>query len=370
MITRMKLIAQIKLQPTEKQAESLRQTLVAANRAAQHISDHAWMTKQFRQYDLHHAYYYDIREQFGLSAQMAVRVIAKVSDSYKVDSKTKRTFAPLGSVAYDSRILSWKPNQIVSLWTLDRRVKVPYVAGQRQIELLQHAQGEADLIRRKNGDWYIHQTCDIPEPEGFDPDEWLGVDSGIVNIATDSDGNVYSGSTVTAMRHRRKRQRKRLQAKQTKSSKRVLRNISGKEKRFATDVNHQISKQIVENAKRTGRGIVLEDLKGIRERVRLRKRQRDDLHSWAFFELHGFIEYKARLAGVPVSKVDPRNTSRKCSLCGHTEKANRSSQEKFSCRQCGFSLHADLNAARNLAGAMSTAHTNQAQLGLPLLFQA
>lgn len=344
----MKLIAQVKLNPTEEQAEGLRKTLLAANGAAQHISDYAWMAKTFGQYDLHHAQYYVIRKQFGLSAQMAVRVIAKVSDSYKIDKKTKRTFAKLGSVAYDSRILTWKANQVVSLWTISGRAKIPYQAGQRQLDLLQHAQGEADLIYRK-GEWYIHQTCDIPEPDGFDPDEWLGVDSGIVNIATDSDGNMYSGAVITAMRHRRRRQRRRLQAKSTKSAKRVLRNLSKKERRCATDVNHCISKKIVENAKCTGRGIAIEDLKGIRDRVKLRKRQRDDLHSWAFYQLHAFLEYKAKLHGVPFVKIDPRNTSCRCSVCGHTEKANRQTQDKFLCRQCGFSAAADVNAAVNIS---------------------
>lgn len=367
----MKLIAQIKLQPTVEQSESLRKTVLAANKAAQHVSDYAWMAKTFGQYDLHRACYYDIRAEFELSSQMAVRTIAKVADSYKLDKDSKRTFAPLGSVAYDNRILSYKlDKQVVSLWSVDGRLKMPFLAGQKQLDLLQYAQGEADLIHRK-GEWYVHQTCDLPEPEGFDPDQWLGVDSGIVNIATDSDGNVYSGAAVTAMRHRRRRQRRRLQAKQTKSAKRVLKALSKREQRYATSVNHKISKEIVKHAERTGRGIVLEDLKGIRERVRLRKRQRDDLHSWAFFQLHSFIEYKGKLAGVPVKKVDPRNTSRKCSLCGYIDKANRSTQDKFSCCQCGYSLNADLNAAINLAGVLSTTRTNQdRQLGLGLLFSS
>lgn len=361
----MKLIAQVKLQPTKEQEKQLKATLIAANGAATHVSDFAWMAKKFRQYDLHHALYYEVKAKFSLTAQMVVRVIAKVADAYKIDTASKRTFSSLGSIAYDDRILTWKLDKLmVSVWSLDGRLKMPFVAGQKQIDLLQYAQGEADLILRK-GEWYIHQTCDLPEPVGFDPEKWLGVDSGIVNIATDSDGNVYSGKVVTAMRHRRRRQRRRLQAKQTKSSIRVLKNLSGKERRFATNVNHKISKAIVTHAERTGCGIILEDLKGIRERVRLRKRQRDDLHSWAWYQLHRFIVYKGKLAGVPVKKVDPRNTSRKCSCCGYIDRANRTSQSNFSCQQCNFSLNADHNAAINLAGALSTAHTNQDRL-LPL----
>ncbi len=366
----MKLIAQVKLQPTKEQGITLHKTLLTANAAAQHISDYAWMAKVFRQYDLHHALYYEVKEKFGLPAQMVVRAIAKVADSYKLDKQTKRTFAPLGSIAYDQRNLTWKLDKgLVSIGSLAGRLSIPFIAGQKQLDLLSFAQGEADLIYRK-GEWYLHQTCELPEPEGFDPETWLGVDLGIVNIATDSDGNVYSGATVLALRKRRRRQRRRLQAKQTKAATRVLRHLSRCEQRFATDINHQISKAIVTHAQRTGRGIVLEDLQGIRERVRLRKQQRDDLHSWSFFQLKRFIEYKGKLAGVPVQTVDPRNTSRKCSCCGHIDKANRPTQALFSCVVCGYSLNADLNAAMNLAGALSTARTSQsAQLGLPLLYR-
>lgn len=346
----MKLIAQVKLDVTKEHAESLRGTLLAANRAAQFVSDQAWMTKSFKQYDLHHATYYAIREQFNLSAQMAVRIIAKVADSYKLDRETKRTFATLGSVVYDSRILSWKPNQIVSLWTVNGRIKVPYLAGHKQIDLLQYAQGEADLIYRK-GEYYIHQTCDVPEPEGFDPDEWLGVDSGIVNVAFDSDGNCHDGAVMLNLRKRRRRQRRRLQSKGTKSAKRVLKNLSKKEQRYATNENHRISKAIVDLAECTGRGIAVEDLSGIRERVKLRRKQRTDLHSWSFHQLQAFLAYKANLHGVPFQKLDPRYTSQKCSCCGHVAKSNRQTQDRFLCVNCGFSAHADHNAAINISVA-------------------
>ncbi|WP_189325644.1 RNA-guided endonuclease InsQ/TnpB family protein, partial [Streptomyces flaveus] len=115
---------------------------------------------------------------------------------------------------------------------------------------------------------------------------------------------------------------------------------------------------------RTGRGIALEDLTGIRERVRLRKPQRATLHSWGFAQLGQFIAYKARKAGVPVVHVDPAYTSRTCAECGHIDKANRVGQAWFACRNCGFVDHADRNGSRNIRararelwrrGAQSTA---------------
>ena len=309
------------------------------------------MRKSFRAYDLHHATYYTVRERFGLTAQAAIRVIAVVADSYKVSKKTKRTFRKLGSMTYDSRILRWQLGKSeVSIWTMDGRQKVPFVCGERQREMLKTMQGECDLVFR-DGSYYLHQVCNIIEDDSFDPDGWLGVDMGIKNIATDSDGAIFSGDVVLGVRKRRRRQRRRLQAKQTRSARRRLAALSGRETRFATNENHRISKQLVEKAKGTQRGIAIEDLGGIRGRVRLRRSQRDNLHSWAFHQLRSFLTYKAALAGVPLVAVDPRYTSQTCSACGHCEKANRPSQSEFLCKSCGFAAHADCNAAVNIGRA-------------------
>lgn len=328
------------------------------NEAANYISSHAWMTKSFRAYDLHHATYYTVRERFGLAAQAAIRVIAVVADAYKLDRRVKRAFRKLGSMTYDNRILSWSLSKSeVSLWTLDGRQKIAFVCGERQRKLLESLQGECDLVYR-DGEYYLHQTCNVVEDDSFDPGGWLGVDFGIVNIATTSDGVQFSGGVVLGVRLRRRRQRRRLQAKQTRSAKRRLRALSGKEARFATDVNHQISKRIVEEAKRTERGIAVEELTGIRGRVRLRRSQRDNLHSWAFHQLRTFLEYKAKLVSVPLVAIDPRYTSQQCSACGHIERANRPDQETFSCKSCGYAAHADFNAARVISGRASVSTPN------------
>ena len=139
----MKLVAQIKLLATPEQAAALRCTLAQANAACQFVSNTAREAKVFRQYDLHHKCYQAIRGQFGLSAQVAVRAIAKVGDAYKIDRKARRNFKPTGCIAYDDRILSWSlQDQTVSIWTLDGRLRIPFVCGERQLELLQARQGE------------------------------------------------------------------------------------------------------------------------------------------------------------------------------------------------------------------------------------
>lgn len=345
----MKLIAQVKLNTTPEQFDALRLTLETVNDAASFISDFVWDNKIFRQYDIHKAQYYIIKERFNLSAQIVVRVTAKVADAYKLDKKTKRTFSKHGSISFDSRILSWKlDKKIISIWSMAGRLKIPFLAGPKQLEMLKSLQGEADLVLR-DGAFYIHQVCDIPESPEFKPDGFMGVDFGIVEIASTSSGKSFSGNELKGRRARNLKLRRKLQKKGTKSAKRLLKLRRRKESRFSKDVNHCISKQIVVDAERTNQAVVLEDLKGIRERVRVKKNRRHLHHSWPFDELKRFIIYKAKRSGVPLIIVDPRNSSRECSVCHCIAKRNRKSQSVFSCISCGFSANADSNASLNLS---------------------
>jgi IS605 OrfB family transposase len=296
--------------------------------------------------------YAELRQQFGLSAQMAIRAISKACDAYKRDKKIQPTFRPLGAVAYDQRILSWKGRDRASILTLAGRIIVPAIRrGRWPGTTGTTLRGAADLIYR-DGEFYVAVVIDVPEPPpGPEPTRWLGVDLGIVNLATDSDGANYSGKAVRAVRYRNRQLRARLQAKGTKSAKRLLHRRRRRESRFARDVNHVISKAIVREAKDTGRGIKLEDLSGIRQRsVTVRKAQRADAHSWAFGQLRRFITYMAALAGVRVVLVDPRNTSRQCPGCGLIDKRNRPTRNVFCCRRCGLAGPSDQIAACNIAG--------------------
>ena len=349
MLMCMKLMAQVKLLPTPEQADVLKRTLEMANAACNFVSQKAWQAKTFRQYDLHHLCYKDVRAKFPLSAQVVVRVIAKVADAYKLDNKRKRTFKPLGSIAYDDRILTWRmKDSAVSIWTLEGRVRIPFVGGERQRELLATRQGESDLGLYR-GLFFLSATCDVEEPKPIDVEGALGVDLGVKNIAVDSDGAVHSASHINHVRFRHRRLRAKLQAKGTRAAKRKLKKLSGREHRFAKDTNHCISKQLVAKAKDTGRALALEDLGGIRDRVTVQHAQRATLHSWSFFQLRAFVEYKAKRVGVSVVRVDPRNTSRTCPKCGHIASANRKSQSEFSCVMCGHSGLADHIAAINIS---------------------
>jgi putative transposase len=346
----MKLIAQVQLQPTSEQADALRRTLEQPNAACDAISNHAWNAQTFRQFDLHHLCYYTIKDTFNLSAQMTVRCIAKVADAYKLHRAAKRSFRPHGSIAYDDKLLTWAMDaQHVSIWTVDGRLKdVPFVAGERQLALLAARRGETDLVYRR-GKFYLLAVCDIAEPTPDEVDPVLGVDLGIVNIAADSDGVTHSGAVIERVRQRHQRRRDRLQAVGTKSAKRRLKQNSGRQRRFQTDTNHRIAKQLVAKAKRTARGIAVEELTHIRQRTKASSRQQRAKYSnWAFRQLRTFLHDKAALAGVMIVAVDPRYTSQACNRCGCVDQRNRLDQATFRCVGCGHTNLADLNAAANI----------------------
>ena len=346
----MKLTAQVKLLPNPDQAFALLKTLEIANDACNIISQKAWNDHCFRQFSLHHLTYQAIREIFPLAAQVVVRCISKVADTYKVDQKVMRVFRPHGAIAYDNRILSWKMDRSeVSIWTITGRMHIPFVCGERQRELLVGIRGESDLCIRE-GRFYLSTSCEVKVPDPKLVTEALGVDLGIVNIATDSDGIVYSGDSIETKRRIYSHRRRNLQRKKTKAAKRKLKKISGKQARFQKDTSHLISKRLVQKAQDTGRAIAMEDLGGIRDRVTVRgRKQRARNANWSFYKLRQNISYKAELVGVPVIFVDPRNTSRTCPKCGCVDKRNRVTQSIFSCVSCGHSAPADTNAAVNIA---------------------
>lgn len=352
----------LKLAPTGDQVEALLDTMRACNAATNRVAEVAFERKTANKIRLQGEVYGELREQFGLSAQMAVRAIAKACEAYKRDKTIRPTFRPLGAVQYDQRILSWKGRDRISILTLGGRIVVPVLyEGRWRTQPGVSVRGQADLIYR-GGKFYLAVVIDVPDPpEPLDePPEWLGVDLGIVNIATDSDGQAHSGKALRAIRRRNVALRRKLQAKRTKSATRLLRKRRRKESRHARDINHCISKTLVGKAQDTGRGIALEDLDGVRSRINGSRAQRADLHSWSFHQLRAFIAYKATMVGVAVRAVDPGNTSRMCSDCGHIDKRNRPTRDEFRCVSCGHAAPADTNAAINIGRRAAVMQPNAA----------
>jgi putative transposase len=196
----------------------------------------------------------------------------------------------------------------VSLWAIGGRIIVPIVFGEYQAERLGRRKGQVDLVYR-DGRFFLYVTIDAPEDAPIEVHDFLGVDFGQINLATDSDGKTYTGAQTEKIRRRHDLNRRRAQKKGTKGARKRLKRLAKRESRFRRHENHRISKAIVSKAKDTGRGITVEDLTGIRDRTTVRAKDRARHSGWAFRQLRSFVEYKAKLAGVPVEPVDPRNTS-------------------------------------------------------------
>jgi IS605 OrfB family transposase len=346
----MKQTMLLKLVPRPEHAAALLDTLHAVNAACNYAGEVAFKTKTSNKFELQKLVYGPLRMDYGLPAQLAIRAISKTVDAYKRDKRVQPTFKSEGAIAYDPRVMAFKSLTTVSLLTLQGRVLVPFCVGVYQAVRMDAIQGQADLIYRQ-GRWYLAVTLDVPTPPAEPADGTLGVDLGIVNLATDSDGETFSGAAIEHVRQKMGTLRAALQQRGTKSAKRHLKRLAGREARFRRNTNHNISKHLVAKAKRSHKGIALEDLRHIRSRTErtVKKSQRQRHSSWAFAQLRAFIAYKAALAGVSAIYVDPGDTSRTCSRCGHCEKANRVSQVEFLCRSCGYEAPADWNAAVNIA---------------------
>ncbi|WP_051064554.1 RNA-guided endonuclease InsQ/TnpB family protein [Nocardiopsis halotolerans] len=365
-----KIVVCVKLTPSPEQATVLESTLRALNDHATWVAKVAHERGVTRNYALRKHTYQQLREA-GVGSQAAQHVIKRVCDAYRARrsnlhhgnygpkgsarreriESTPITFRPDSGHPYDARNLSFALDaRTISLWTFQGRLKdVPFTGSPDQIKTLaEHKRGETDLLCR-DGVWFLAVTVEVPDAPQVEPDSFIGVDLGIANIATTSDGQILAGRKINRYRRRQQRLRQKLQAKGTKSTKRLLKKRRRREARHAKDTNHQISKRIVAVAERTSRGIALEDLTGILRRVRQRKPQRATLYSWSFHQLGQFITYKAKRAGVPVVFVDPAYSSRECAECSYTDKANRISQASFICRSCGVVAHADRNASHVLA---------------------
>lgn len=343
------ITVKIKLLPDATQKDALLQTFAAFNAAANHAAKVGFDNNVFSQPSIHRLCYRHLREQFSLGAQLAVRAIGKAVECFKRDKKKCPTFRRLSAVVYDQRIMRFKGLTHVSLATIGGRSTVPMVIAGYQDSRLQAAikAGQADLAFIK-GTFYLLLSIKLKGQPKSVANGVIGVDLGFAKIAVDSEGNTFDGGHVEATRTWFQSRRSILQSVGTKSAKRRLRSMSRKEADYRRTNNHQIARRIVDAAKGTNFAIAIEDLTGIRERTRFRKKQRARMSGWAFHQLRAFLEYKAALSGVHLLKVDPRNTSRTCNKCGHCDKKNRRSQSGFLCQSCGHAANADENAAKNI----------------------
>lgn len=334
--------------------ETLRQSTACFNA----VTVQGWETAERNGTRLHHATYKTLREAYpALPSQLHCAARVKATEALKsVDAlrnqgrKARKPTSELCPVRYDARSYWVKLSEgRASLASVAGRVCVRFNLCGYYRRYLGWKPCSADLcFDAKDRCFSLHVVVETDAPEAS-CEGVLGVDLGITEIATDSEGNQYSGEAVKSVRRRVRRLRRLLQAKGTKSAKKHLKRIRQKQSRFSRDTNHVISKRLVATATNSRKALALEDLSGIRDRANSFTREmRWLMGNWAFDQLRQFTAYKAEAAGFLLITVDPRNTSRSCSQCGHCAKANRKSQAKFFCLSCGFATNADQNAAVNI----------------------
>ena len=348
-----------KLKTDSNVSKEIDQTLLAFSSACDWVNSNtpAELTNKTAMQSL---VYHDVRSQFGLSSNLAIQAIRRVCANRKAardKGKTVKGFFPT-SISYDARTFSFREKDLtVSIKTLNGRPRLELSIGNYQRHLLKEAKPtSATLVKRKSGDYYIHIQIDLDTPEVAKNKDALGVDLGRTDIATTSEGDSWSGKQVTAKRNYHTKMRAILQKKATKgtrSSRRRCRQLqkrlSGKEKRFQSWINHNISRKLVDNAATNKKAIAIEDLTGIRERTNQKPRSKKDKrlgNNWAFYQLRQFLTYKCALAGVELITVNPAYTSQTCSHCHHI--GDRKGK-RFHCDNCGLKVDADQNGAKNIS---------------------
>jgi putative transposase len=373
----------IQLHPTQEQATQLDETVKQFTEVFNAVCAYGWYHHEKNGVKLHHATYYQLREQFPqLNANVLIQARIKATEALKsaFTWKVKQEVAypkkvakalkkgkpvpkfkpvrcprsPFCPVRYNERTygLNWA-SQTVNLSTTNGRVIIPFTVPHFSTRYQGCSNTTADLIYRK-GKWWLHVVVSVPEPDIAKNETIVGVDLGLNRPAVTSNRQFLGSKHWKEVDRRSFRLRRKLQSKGTKSAQRHLKKLGKKQTLFHRDCDHVLSRRIIQNAT-PGSTLVFENLTNIRETSNMGRGKNNKnvdnkrrLHAWSFAQLYDFTAYKGQAQGIQVVKVDPRNTSKTCSRCGYCHRSNRRSQSLFKCRQCGYSLNADYNAAINI----------------------
>jgi putative transposase len=351
------LAYKIKLDPSEEQNNILLKTLEQYKSAIDSPLLYGFQNKIVSGIELHKATYYPIKEQIQLPSQLICSARCKATEILKsIKSKTKGSFNTkqprshkFPAIRYDRNSCTITKN-FVRLSTEQGRIQIDTFKSEwiDKIDFTKIQRSAELKYNKRRSNWELTVFVEVKETEqtkqkGEQNNKVIGIDRGCRHIAVCSDNTFFDSKQLRNVKGKYNYLRKRLQSKGTKSAKKLLKNLSGKEHRFVRDVNHCISKQIVGMPYDI---IVMEKL-NIKRKKEQGKRFNSILNGWSYFQLETFVDYKAKLSGKRVEYVDARYTSQKCSCCGHIDRSNRY-QTSFKCKACGFQLHADLNASHNI----------------------
>jgi putative transposase len=348
----------IQLEPSPTQADALAQTSRQFTAVFNAVCAHGWQQRVSNGVKLHHATYYPLKADFpnlvsDLHVQARVKATEAVKSALALHKAGRKVSQPRSDVCpprYNLHTyrVDWE-SRTVRMSLIGGRQTIRFRIPHYSVKYAGYPTDTADLIER-DGRWWLHVVLTVPPPLVQPITQIVGVDLGLNRPAVTSNNRFLGKRAWKAVEGRLFKLKRALQKRGSRSAKRHLRKVRHKQARFRRNADHLLSKQIVQLVE-TGGTIVLENLKNIRTRVTMRRKTETQrrIHSWSFAQLKGFIGYKAEERGCRVVAVDPRHTSQACSRCGHSARNNRRSRDLFVCRACGFSLHADLNGARNIA---------------------
>lgn len=356
------ITAKIQIVPnTIEEHNLLHETMTAYMSGCNYVSDSIFTTHNLVQSQLNNMLYYDLRLKFNLRSQMAQSVLKTVIASYKAILENQKEWIkpkylkPHLDLVWNRDYSLNKKENLFSVNTLQGRIKVKfYNQGFEQYFTDNCKFGTAKLVFKHNK-FFLHipVTYETDELKTSEISNVVGIDRGLrfTAVTYDSKGKTvfYSGSRLKQKRAYYKNLRKQLQKVGTPSSRRRLKNIGQRENRWVNDVNHCISKALVEsNPEKTL--FVLEDLTNIKaatEQVYIKNRYL--CVSWPYYDLELKIAYKAVKHHQSVIKINPAYTSQRCPKCGHIDKANRNKKHHvFCCKNCGYTSNDDRVAAMNI----------------------
>ena len=262
-------------------------------------------------------------------------------------TKFKRTPRknPTSGLRYDKRTMTLRGEQL-TLSCIGKRVKLILNIPDYFREVYDNwdFRGATVTYTKQTKQFWVRLVFEHPDPPKLETGDVQGIDRGLYHLCSTHDGKFFSSNKIRATQRRYLYNRKQLQQKGTRSAKRRLKAMSGRERRFMGDVNHCVSKELANQPEY--RIFALEDLSGIGNQRRGKKLNKW-LSSWSFSQLEFFLEYKSVAQGKETAFVDARYTSQRCSRCGNTNKANRQ-KSRFHCRCCGFKAHSDINSGTNI----------------------
>ena len=380
------LTGKVRLYPTNEQAQEFMNIANlyrdVCNVVSQWVFDHHF---EVGRNDFNHQLYHDLRKRYpSLNSAMVQSTYRTVDARYKTvrqqlfqhpyhfqDKNTGKWYQygrdlnwlhkpikfsrPQADYVRNINYSFVKQGTLISLNVLGKRIKVKFNDKYTQDWFTQNAKlGTAKLVQ-SSGHWFLHipVTMEVDSWDKATNKHIVGIDRGLRQIMTiyDEYGNTkfFNGKSIAYKRKKFAYLRRQLQSKGTKSAKRHLKKLGQRENRWMSDVNHRLSKTLVDYYG-SDTLFVLEDLTNVRFATeKVAKAKRYEQVSWAFYQLGQFVTYKARLVGSEVVQVSAKYTSQRCPRCGQIRKESRNHQlHQYHCPYCGFTTNDDRIGAMNL----------------------